>query len=197
MVAQNPPRKKRRGCFSCTGCLAAIIVVPLVLVALLWGGSVLLDRIGLLNPAAEDLYSGAADPVASEAMETVMVEAGIEGARAVVLPVEGSSGQLVVITIDSGTSLSGTGEGIGEEALMQALRGLSQANRDGDLNLERAVVDWRDENGEPFASITASQATIDAYANGEMSRQEFLSAVDVDVSQLLDLIELDSITRGE
>ncbi|MFP3895480.1 MAG: hypothetical protein ACLFV5_01395 [Anaerolineales bacterium] len=44
---------------------------------------------GLLPPSAEE-YPGAPDPVASEGLETTLIDAGIEGARVVAFPIKGS-----------------------------------------------------------------------------------------------------------
>ena len=79
---------------------------------------------------------------------------------------------------------------------LNAVRGLSQANAQG-LRLERAVVDIRGESGQPFIALTASQEAIDAYANGEIDRDEFVRSVDADLDGLLDLVDLQALTEGE
>lgn len=151
-------------------CLSLVLVSPFVL-----------RELGILGSNAEKLYSGAPDLEAGAAVEDALLDAGIEGARAVVIPIMGSDGKIAVITIEETTSTDGNAE----EAFSRALLGLTEANQVGH-GIERVTVDMRDENGEPNLAITADQEAVEAYSNGEISKGEFLGAVDIDLSALID-----------
>lgn len=191
---QDPPTKKRRR--GCRSCLVSFAIVIVALIGLWFLAPVALRLSGVLPPEAEELYSGAPDPAASETVEMTLIDAGIEGARAVVLPVKGSDSQVAVITLDESVTLEGSGKASAEEAFMETIRGLSGASVSG-LDVERAVVDIRGDNGKPFIAFTASQESIDAYANGETDRREFLRTVDADLSNILDLLDAQTLMEGE
>ncbi len=191
--SQGVPNKNQRGC---RGCLLSLVIVIVAVVGLWFLAPVVLRVAGLLPPSAEELYSGAPDPVASEALETTLLDAGIEGARVVVFPVKGSDAQVAVITLDESITMEGSGKESAEEAFMETIRGLSEANASG-LDLERAVIDLRNEDDKPFITFTASQESIEAYAKGDMDRREFLRTVDADLSNLLDLVDMQTLMEGE
>jgi hypothetical protein len=185
MVESQPAKSNRGwlrwGCACCGGCF-----VILCCLAFAAASPFALRALGLLGSDAERLYSGAPDLAASAAIEEALVDAGIEGARAVVIPIQGSEGQIAVITVEDSTTTGGNAE----EAFGQALLSLSAANQAG-FGIERVTVDMRDENGEPGLAITADQTAVEAYSNGEISRSEFLGAVELDISALIDPDQLD------
>jgi len=195
MDYQQPPPAKKKG-RGCLGCLGAIIIVIALCAAAWFLAPMVMTTLGLSSPGAEELYSGAPDLLAGQAVEEVLVDSGIEGASVTVIPIKGSDGQLAVITLHDASSIAWSEGGSVEEGFLNAVRGLSQANAQG-LRLERAVVDIRGESGQPFIAITASQEAIDAYANGEINRDEFVRSVDADLDGLLDLVDLQALTEGE
>jgi hypothetical protein len=197
MSAQSstPTKKSRRGCIGCIGCLGLIALMLIVCGGSWFLGPSLLRSLGLLPPDPVELYSGAADPVATDAVETILVDAGFEGANAVVLPTKGRNKQLAVIMLDSSSKVKDTGENATEEALMKLFRGLADA--DPNFNLERMVTAFLDENGDPIVAITAPQHAVDDFANGRISRGEFLRNVDADFSSLLNAERLQTLARRE
>jgi hypothetical protein len=182
-MAQPPskPKKRSTGRLACGGCLA-LLAAGLGLI-LCVGGIFAARAFGIIGPDAEDLYSGAPDLVASAAVDQALLEAGLENAQAVVIPIKGSDGQIAVITVDQSTSTAGSSP---EEAFDQALRGMAAANQAGGHRIERVTLDLRDENGEPGIALTAPQDKVDAYANGEISRQELMGQSAVDLSAIID-----------
>jgi hypothetical protein len=197
MTAQEstPVNKRRRGCIGCIGCLGLMALVLVVCGGSWFLGPSLLTSVGLLAPDPEVLYSGAADPIATEAVETILDDAGFEGAKALVLPTKGRNEQLAVIMLDSSSKVKGTGEEASEEALMRLFRGLADA--DPNFNLERMVTAFLDENGDPLVAITAPQQAVDDFAKGRISRGEFLRSVDADFSTLLNADRLQSLAQRE
>jgi len=103
LSAQNstPTKKSRRGCIGCIGCFGLIALTLIVCGGSWFFGPSLLRAVNFLPPDPVELYSGAADPVATDAVETLLVDAGFEGANAVVLPTKGRNKQLAVIMLDS------------------------------------------------------------------------------------------------
>lgn len=165
---------------ACGGCLA--VIAGSLGLLLCGGGFILVRNLGLFGPSAEELYSGAPDPVASAAVGNALLEAGLDNARAVVIPIQGSDGQIAVVTVDDSTNSGGSPE----TAFDQALQGMAAANQSGDHRIERVTLDLRDENGEPGLALTASQEDVEAYANGEITRRELMAESDVDISNLID-----------
>jgi len=175
---QSNRRSGRR--LACGGCLA--VVAGSLAIGLCLGGVFLVRWLNLFGPSAEELYSGAPDPVASAAVEAALVAAGLENARAVVIPIQGSDGQIAVVTVDDSTSSGGSPE----TAFEQALQGMAAANRSGDHRIERVTLDLRDEDGQPGLAMTASQESVEAYANGEISRTQLMAESHLDISALID-----------
>ena len=150
----------------------------------IWG------RLGLFRTSAEDLYSGASDPYASQIVTQILIEAGVPGARAVVVPIKGSDGQIAVITLDSSAGFDGTGTASGNEmVLMDVLQRMREDNRMEMLGIERVAVDYRDKNGGNLLAITVSQESLEAFSQGQLTRKELLQKVDVGLPTL-DLQEM-------
>ena len=184
-VVQTPTDRsscRRRGCI---GCLALIGLTICLGGVLIFAGPSLMRAIGVAGPTAEEIYSGAVDPVASTAVEEILTSAGVSGARARVIPMKGGDSNVALITIDGSASASGTGSETGnEQAFEEIIRELAAADQAG-MNLSHVVVDYRDENGESVLSFGASQDDINAYAAGELARNQFLYQVEVDFSRLI------------
>jgi hypothetical protein len=150
----------------------------------IWG------RLGLFRTSAEELYSGASDPYASQVVTQILIDAGIPGARAMVIPINGSDGQIAVITLDSSAGFDGTGTASGNEmVLMDVLQRMREDNRMEMLGIERVSVDYRDVNGGNLLAITASQESLEAFSKGQLTRKELLQGVDVGLPTL-DLQEI-------
>ena len=113
------PKKSRRGCIGCAGCLVVLVIIIAICGGTYFLGPSLLRSAGLIQPTAEELYSGAPDPVASQAVEEVLLDAGIEGASAIVIPTKGRNGQLAVISFDSSTKFRESGKEAAEETFMK------------------------------------------------------------------------------
>lgn len=170
------------GCLG-RGCLTGLLIVGLLAVALLVAPT-LLRRAGLLGGDPERLYAAAPDRAAAATLNEVLEAGGIEGAQVMVIPIEGRTGQIAIVTLD-GSSLVTDTEGPAEEALRDLLGNLSAANTQHDMRIERVALDFRGESGEPLLGLTAPQEAVEAYAAGQISRQDFLGQVDVDLTNLI------------
>jgi hypothetical protein len=194
-IIQTPAKRsscRRRGCI---GCLALIGLTICLGGVLIFAGPSFMRATGLAGPSAEDIYSGAPDPVASAAVTGILTDAGISGARAVVIPMKGSEGNVALITLD-GSAVEGAGsEAANQQAFEQIIQDLAAADREG-MNLSHVVVDYRDENGESLISMGASQDDINAYAAGEIAQNQFLYQVEVDFSRLISADMLQQLMEG-
>lgn len=188
---ESRQRKGRRGCGGCIGCLAALAGVGVLVVALIWFAPWILRRIGISGPGAEELYAGAPDRVASEALDSSLRDAGITGVDALVISINGSEGQIAVLTLDTrATAASVSTQEEAKALFMEALRGLAEANQAGNLGIEEIAVDYRDESGNSLITVAAPQAAVEAYANGSITWKEFLAQVDLNFSNLMGAVEL-------
>lgn len=194
-MAEGASRQKSRsgrGClWGCGGCLGLVIASACLVVA----GFVIIRA---LRPNPEVLFSGASDPVAEAAVENALNNAGIFGARVTVIPTKGSDEQLAYVVLDemSGFSMEGLAEG-GDEGLANALLQLDAANRSQDLNIGQVAMEYRDERGEPLFVVATDQEDIEAFAAGEISREELLAGTELDLSNLLGGIDALSETSGQ
>jgi hypothetical protein len=187
MKATQTPKKPKRGCLRCVGILGVLLVGC----GLLTGGTFLASRLsrslGIFGPTAEELYSGTVDRQASASVTDLLLNEGLEGASALVIPIKGSNGQIAIITVDESKGFVGLSPGDEtEDPVYNLVSQLSNANNINDLDLERIAIDYRDETGENVLSFTSSQENIDAYANGDISEQEFLGAVEFNLNEVID-----------
>ncbi|HLF36811.1 MAG TPA: hypothetical protein VI520_02635 [Anaerolineales bacterium] len=186
--AAQPRSRWRR--WGCVGCLAFGGLLSCCVLATVFFGPGIWGRLGLFRTSAEDLYSGASDPYASQIVTQILIEAGVPGARAVVVPIKGSDGQIAVITLDSSAGFDGTGTASGNEmVLMDVLQRMREDNRMEMLGIERVSVDYRDKNGGNLLAITVSQESLEAFSQGQLTRKELLQKVDVGLPTL-DLQEM-------
>ena len=162
-------------------------------VAGVFGGPALWNQ--LFRSKAEELYSGAPDPFASRVVSQILLDAGIAGARAVVIPIQESAGQIAVITLDEGKGFAGMGTASANEmTMMSIIQRMREDNRMEELGIERVTIDYRDETGQCLVAITASQSAIDMLAEGEISREQFMREVSIGPGSLsfrevLDLVQ--------
>ncbi len=139
-----------------------------------------------LGPDPEQLLSGPVDPVASAAYQEVFAASGFEGVQVRVIPITGSDEQLAYIVLDETAGFSGADTLEGNEAAIDnAIRGLAEVNRSQDLGVGTVAVEYRDETGQSLFTFAARQETIEAYADGEITRDELLSETEVDLSSFL------------
>ena len=187
-ATQQPRPRSRRpccGCLAVSGGLLAVLLVGCLGGGLLFGRP-LLHALGLYGPRAEVLYSGAPDPVATGHLNTILDDAGLDGARAVVIPIQGQDGQIAIFTLDEAAGFRGTGE----DGFEAALDSIIQANRDGGYDITQVAVDYRGPDGASIFVVAADAGRLEAYANGEITRRELLRDTDVDLSNLIEMYRL-------
>jgi len=191
-MSETPSGKKRsKRNFCCCGCVLFLFLFIVGGGLSIWIGPSILRGVGLLEPSAEELFAGSKDPVATEAVNTMLDTAGVEGVEALVIPIAGSEGQLAVFTIDTDASAGGIStQAEAEIFLTDTLSQLAKTNRDNDLGIEHVAIDLLGDSGENLLTFTAPQLFVEAYADGSISRREFLSHLEIDFSNLLSVEEL-------
>ena len=111
------------------------------------------------------------------------------------IPIQGSRGQIAVITLDESEGFTGLGTATANEmSMMSVIQRLREDNRMQELGIERVTVDYRDENGKGLVAITASQSSLDMFAEGEISREQFMREVSIgpgsfSYQEVLDLLQ--------
>lgn len=189
-MAQTPKKPGRRGCWLFGGgCLALLVLFVCLAVGLVLAWPSIMAR---FRPDARVLYGGAPDPVASAHLNTIFADAELAGASALVIPITGEAGQIAIITLDESAGFQGTNA----EGFEELVRSLAQANQEGGYGISRVALDYRDPEGNDLFAVTVDQASVEAYANGQITRRELLAKTDVDLTNLLDMAQLYSEAEG-
>ena len=188
-TTSGPKRSKRNWC--CCGCFLFVIVFIVGGGLSVWFGPTILRGVGLMEPSAEELFAGSKDPLATKAVNNMLSTAGVQGVEAMVIPIAGTEGQLAIFTVDANATAGGIStQAEAELFLTDTLRQLAETNRENELGIEHVAIDYLDESGQNLLAFTAPQAVVEAYADGSISRREFLSQVEVDFSNLISAEEL-------
>ena len=173
--------RKPRGCCG-TGCL--ILFILLLLFALLVGGVVAVqmripEKLGLRRPPEERLLGGTPDREAAAALEAELTAAGFStaGMDVAVLPVKGKGHNLAVAVFDASRGFQFPSAS-GSDALLDSLKRLATGKAAAEHNIGRAAVHYIDPQGRNLVSLTAPTEAIQRYASGQMSRDDFLQAVE-------------------
>lgn len=184
-------KKKIGGCLTCFivlcagfACIGGTIFV----------GPIILEKLGFIGRQAKDVYQYAPDIVASQQLEQVFADKNIAGVRVYVIPINGEVTQGAFIILDSSKGYSGLGPiDARNDVFFSLLKDLSLRNSQENLRISHATVDYRDENGESLISFTVDQKDIDSYANGKISREQFISRVHLNLLDTLKQMGLEEL----
>jgi len=173
--------RKKRGCLRC-GCL--VIGIPLLILILLAGiGAAMYfkvpERLGLKQPPAEHLLSGTPDRVAAQEIKNGLRAAGIgtEGLTLYVLPVEGKDYNLVVAVLDEtqGFKFQGLGN---EDVVIEFFKSLALGGTARKHNVGRVAIHYVNDQGELKVSMTAPTQALRDFADGKITRESLLEAIE-------------------
>ena len=194
-MTQTQEKPRGRGLRCCGGCLLTTVILVGVVALAVWQGPNLLRRAGILPPGAEQLFSGAPDRAATEAMDSVLESADIDGVDVLVLPIAGSTDQLAVFSVDMETASFGDiqSQVEAEAFLADLVRQMAAQNEAGGLAIEQVAVDFTDASGDSALTIAAPADAFEAYAAGTISREDLLSQVEIDFSGLLDPSQVEAL----
>jgi hypothetical protein len=154
-------------------------------------GPSLLREANIIEPRAEDLFSGSPDRIASQQVNDILISNGLKGVDALIIPISGSEGQIALFTVDTTVTAGGITTAVEADIFLKDIMNqLSDANKASGLTIEHVAIDYIDESGESLVAITAPQQAVEAYANGSISRRDFLAQVDIDFTNLITADEL-------
>ena len=186
----EPERARRRG--GCLGCGVKVLGALLVVAALV-GGWVAIrlrvpEKLGLRKPLAERVFLGTPDREAAAALVHDLEQSGLDtrGVALYVLPYRDRDDSVAVAVLDAseGFRFDRTSD---EDPVLEYLQSLALGESAQQHGIDRVAVQYRDEKGEAPLIVTASTESIGRFARGEITRQEFLQAIDaqVDVAALV------------
>lgn len=173
------PVRRRAGCWRC-GCWTAGGVLLLVI---LLGGWVaarqtgLLARLGLTHAAEDRQLSGAMNDAAAQELKAELVAAGFSdaGLDVAVMPLKEQGYNLAVVVMDASQGFHGNASG---DLILESFKRLATGDAAGRSNIGRVALHYKDIQGNKLISLTAAARDIQAFANGAISRTEFLRLVE-------------------
>lgn len=167
--------KKRRGCGGC----GVVVIVLLLLVAwaaaMRWG---VLEKLGLRQPIAEQVFALPLDREASEALLGALQAAGTDtqGVSLHVLPMAGQAGSAAILTLDASRGFDPerlSGDGGDGDALEQVFG--HEALQE--LGITRVAVDYVDDRGKSIVTLTAPVEALRQLGEEGADEKELLRAV--------------------
>ena len=193
-----PQTKSRRGCVGCLGCMGGVGILAGLLILIVVFTPTLLRLVGLRGPGAEELFSGAPDPVATQALRDTLANNNVTGVDVWVIPIQGSEAQIAILSFDDAVTAGGLhSRDEAETLVLESLREIAAANQTSNLGIEFTAMIYRDETGKALISTAAPQEALEAYANGTITRQQFLAQVEIDFSGLISAAELQQLLDQE
>ena len=176
-MSKSPSMKRRRWPLACGGCVGLLAVGCCGIFA----AAALAPR---FRPTARDVYSAAPDLQASADVSEALIDSGMQGASVLVIPIKGSSGQIAIITLDESKGYVASSAG-GADNMKTVVSNIVAANLEGNYNIERLSIDYRDTTGESSLAFTATMESALAYANGNITQQEFMGNTEVNLTDSL------------
>jgi len=192
-IPPSPTEKKQKSC-CLRSCLAIIALFAMGSICLL-SAPLLLRAIGLFNPPAEVVYGAAPDKYASSQIEDTIRQSSIDGVKVYVIPEQGSDNQTAFVILDSSSGFDGFGdldqnatEAHVDDRMDDILNELAVRNQTENLRITRVAIDYRDENGETFMTMTTTIAEIEGYLDGLIDRDEFYGQFGVGFGDLINQV---------
>ncbi|MFC1917636.1 hypothetical protein ACFLXH_03185 [Chloroflexota bacterium] len=163
----------------------AILVVIIIIIGFVFFN--LPQRIGLVQTPTEKLISATPDREAAAAMmaDLKVDGANTQGMELYVFPVIGtednpSDYNVAVVIIDAGQGFDF--RNFSEQDLMNYMNKLSSVGQNGEYNIERVAISYADESGDSLITLTASTDAILKFADGKISREQFLEEMEGEVN---------------
>jgi len=177
--------KKRKGCFfwGCLSTLGIIVVAALVLSIFVFKVPL---KIGLVKPAAERLLSQTPDREAALNVKADFKAAGLNttGVDVYVIPEKNSSKNVLLTVLDTSKGFyfsksTGTADTVTDYLF-------KLASVSANYSIDRVAFSYLDSDGKSLVDLTAPTDVVLKYSRGQISREEFLKAIDakIDISQL-------------
>ncbi|MHB0858194.1 MAG: hypothetical protein ACYC5M_11570 [Anaerolineae bacterium] len=168
--------KRRKGCWGCGLVLVALVVLLVGWVAAMrWG---VLEKLGLRQPIAEQVFAPPPDREASTALLGALQQAGMDtqGVGVAVLPMAGQEGSVAILTLDASQGFDPQRLTSGEGDWDAIERLLDQGGLE-DLGVTRLAFDYVDQDGKSIVTLTASSDALRRFGQGEMDEKALLREV--------------------
>ena len=171
--------RRRHGCLR-AGCLVVGIAFLVVLALVGWvyaRQSGLIARAGLAQPPEQRLLGGRPNAVAAAALKAQLLAGGFSdaGLNVVVMPVTGKGYSLAVAVMDVSQGFHAEAS---SDVLLDCIKLLGTSDAATQYAIARVAVHFYDETGHKVVSLTAATPDIQAYAAGQITRDEFLQAME-------------------
>ena len=170
------------------GCLITLGIVFLILLVIAIVVFNLPQRIGIVPTPTERLLSSTPDREAAEALMADLQGLGIDtrGIKLYVIPRKDSDQSILYVELDSSEGFSLQALGGGSNPIEDAMSLLAQLDKAGEYGIERIAVNYKDENGDSLAIVTAPTEAIRGFVNGTITRQQFMQALEgkIELSKL-------------
>ncbi|MFC2069280.1 hypothetical protein ACFLTP_09805 [Chloroflexota bacterium] len=172
------------------GCLITIGVIVLILVI----ASIILfnvpQRIGIVQSPTERHLSSTPDREDAEALMTELQQLGVntQGINMYVIPKKNSDKSILYAEFDSSEGFNLQALGGSRSPIEDALGLLAELDKSGEYGIERIAMNYKDENGDSLAIVTAPTEAIRGFVNGTITRQQFMQALEgkVELSKLVE-----------
>jgi hypothetical protein len=177
--------KKRKGCFL-WGCLTVVGIIVVVALGLSITVFKVPQKIGLVKPATERLLSQTPDRQTALSLKTDFQKAGIstKGVDLYVIPEKNTDNKSVLLAVlDSSKGFYFSTNGT-QDAISDYLVKLAKTS--STYGIERVAFQYLDSDGQPVVAVTASTNVILKYSSGQMSKTDFMKAIDakLDISEI-------------
>jgi hypothetical protein len=175
-TAGSPKPQKGWGCarIGCVTVVALVVLIAAAAAALYWRVP---QQLGIL-PSAERAFADTPDRDAAAALNDDLTKAGIDtrGMEIYVLPFRDKPGSVAYIVLDSAQGFqfkSGS-----SDPVVDYLKQMAQSQAVSQSGIQRIAIEYKDPKGVSLLSLTAATDTITAFANGTITRTEFLKKLD-------------------
>ena len=164
------------GCLVVSSLLIVLLLVVGVGVALFLGVP---NRLGLVKSPAQELLSGTPDRAAASALKEELVKSGFDarGLDVYVLPIKGEQGNIAYIGLDSSKGFR-FGETKSGDPITDLMKRLGASDTAEESRIQRIAVDYKGSDGESVVTLTASTESVSGLADGKVSPEQFLKALD-------------------
>jgi len=166
----------------------AFLLIALVTCGALALKTPLLEKAGIRKPLAERVFGQTPNRPAADAILSDLERSGIDtqGVLLYVLPYSDRENSVALASLDAaqGFRFDRTSD---QDPVLEYLESLALSEATQQHGIDRVAIQYRDEKGETPLIITAPTESIARFARGEITRQEFLRAIDakVDVAALV------------
>lgn len=137
------------------------------------------ERLGLRQSPAERLLSGEPDRQAAQQIMNELGESGMDtqGMSLYVLPVEGQPYSVAYAVLDASQGFHFDRTAGGDSVVALLIR-MASTDATGAYGIGRVAIDYRNSEGAQILTLTAPAQTIRDFAEGRITREAFLQALE-------------------